>query len=231
MKGVTTFDEIVVVGSRGTSVMIVDDLRGQWKERVRVRAVLDEIENGYVHPTFGVPVVSRRERREHYADVPLLVTVSDPGLRKRMSQDLDAEGATFATVTHTDFCHVDRGLQVGPGTVCAPYARLGPNVRAGAGTLILSSMVAHDVEIGDYSWLGLQSLVLGHVHIGEGVTVAPGAIISNGTARHPRRIGAGAVIGVGAVVLEDVAPGARLIGNPAMTLREWVKLRRLLDAP
>ncbi len=231
MKGVTTFDDIVVVGSRGTSVMIVDDLMGHWGARVRVRAVLDEVENGHRHPSLGVPVVSRDARLAHYADVPVLITVSDPRLRRRMCADLAAEGATFATAVHTESCHVDSSLQAGPGTVCAPYARVGPNVRAGAGTLILSTMVAHDVEIGDYSWLGLQSLVLGHVTIGEGVTIAPGAVVRNGTARRRLRIGAGAVIGVGAVVVGDVAPGANLIGNPAVTRRQWIRLRRLLGAP
>jgi len=59
------------------------------------------------------------------------------------------------------------------------------------------------------------------------VNVAPNVVVANGTRDRPLRIGDGAVIGVGAVVVGDVAPGARLIGNPALPLRDWVRLRRL----
>ena len=63
--------------------------------------------------------------------------------------------------------------------------------------------------------------------IGPGVNVAPRAVIANGTRQRWLQIGDGAEIGVGAAVVGDVAPGARLIGNPALPLRDWVRLRRL----
>ena len=52
-------------------------------------------------------------------------------------------------------------------------------------------------------------------------------MIANGNRKHWLTIGDGAEIGVGAAVLSDVEPGARLIGNPALPIRDWVRLRRL----
>ncbi|MFD2842354.1 hypothetical protein [Paracoccus cavernae] len=55
-------------------------------------------------------------------------------------------------------------------------------------------------------------------------------MIGNGTRERPLMIGDGAVIGVGAVVVRDVESGAKMVGNPAMTVERWKKFSRLLDA-
>jgi acetyltransferase-like isoleucine patch superfamily enzyme len=49
--------------------------------------------------------------------------------------------------------------------------------------------------------------------IGRGASLGSGAVIMGGV-----RVGSGAVIGAGAVVLEDVAPDAVVVGNPARVL-------------
>ncbi len=57
---------------------------------------------------------------------------------------------------------------------------------------------------------------LGHVHpvvFEDNVFVGVGAIIIARSG--PLRIGSGAVIGAGSVVLHDVAPGEKVVGNPA----------------
>jgi maltose O-acetyltransferase len=48
------------------------------------------------------------------------------------------------------------------------------------------------------------------VNIGEDVWIGGGAIVLPGVT-----VGAGAIVGAGAVVTRDVAPGARVVGNPA----------------
>ena len=54
----------------------------------------------------------------------------------------------------------------------------------------------------------------------QGPFVEPGAIIgANVTLLPAVRIGAGALVGAGAVVVQDVPPGAVVVGNPARFLR------------
>jgi serine acetyltransferase len=79
--------------------------------------------------------------------------------------------------------------------------------------------------------IGVDVTICGHVEIGDDVNIAPRAVVGNGRPGRPLRIGAGAVLGVGAVVTRDVPAGARMVGNPAMTLQEWARLRRLLRSP
>lgn len=56
--------------------------------------------------------------------------------------------------------------------------------------------------------LGLERAL--PVNIGEDVWIGGGAIVLPGVT-----VGAGAILGAGAVVTRDVAPGARVVGNPA----------------
>jgi serine acetyltransferase len=98
----------------------------------------------------------------------------------------------------------------------------------GTAVQFLGQVAAHDVEIGDFSNIGFNATVLGHIRIGAGVNIAPGAVIGNGSARRPMVIGDGAKVGPGAVVLQDVAAGETVVGNPAMPLAQWGRLQRLL---
>lgn len=80
------------------------------------------------------------------------------------------------------------------------------------------------VEIGDFSVIGGESILLAHgpgfdlrsvtsvgdyVYIGYRVTVLPGV-----------KIGDGCIIGAGAVVTRDIPPGKVAAGNPARILRD-----------
>ena len=186
MKATSDLTDITVFGARGHSLMILRGLEEYWQGRVRIRALIDDIENGFQHPGLGVPVISSDMRAKGFADLPVLLTVTAPGLRRRVAERLEAEGAVLATACCPGQTHVDPDVTYGPGAVSMPWTRIGP-----------------------------------------GVNVAPRAVIANGTRQRWLQIGDGAEIGVGAAVVGDVAPGARLIGNPALPLRDWVRLRRL----
>lgn len=228
MKATADFYELTVFGARGHTLMILSGMREYWRGRVRIRALIDDIENGFIHAGLGVPVISSADRLRDYPDVPVLLTVGNVSLRARTAERLIDEGATLATAGCPGLPHVDLDVDYGAGCLCMPYARIGPNVQIGVGALVLASIVAHDVEIGDYTTLAGEALVSGHVVIGERVNIAPRAVIANGTRDRPLRIGAGANIGVGAVVIRDVEPGAKLIGNPAMPIRDWVRIQQLV---
>lgn len=230
MKATTEFTDITVFGARGHTLMILRALEAEWRGRVRVRALIDDIGNGFTHPGLGVPVISSADRLHGYATLPVLLTVADPRLRAATARRLAAEGAVLATAVFPGLPHVDPAVRYGAGAVCMPWTRIGPDVSLGEGALVLASALGHDVEIGAFATLAGESLVAGHVRIGPGVNIAPRAVIANGTRRRWRVIGAGAGIGTGAVVICDVAPGARMAGNPALPLRDWVRLQRLLRA-
>ncbi|GLS88615.1 acetyltransferase [Cypionkella aquatica] len=228
IQATTQFDEITVFGARGHSLVILQAMEEHWQGRVKIHALIDDIEHGFRHPALDIPVISSGERRAMFGDVPVLVTPGSGNLRARMAAQLASEGAMLATATCFGMGHVDPGAEYGAGSLCVPHLRISPNVRIGAMAQILGAVLGHDVEIGANTSVGFGATVLGHVKIGANVVIAPGAILMNGTRARPLSIGDGAVIGIGAAVMRDVAPGARMVGNPAIPLRDWVRLQRLL---
>lgn len=229
MKSTTDFDEIVVFGARGHTLALLRAMEEAWRGKVRVLALVDEMENGFVHPTLNVPVISSAERLARFADTPVMLGVGRPALRSRIMDEYAAQGATFATVYPANPYLVDAHVVPGAASYCAPYTRIGASALIGVGTQVLSNLVSHDVHIGDYSTLGVHSNVAGHVVIGKRVNIAPCSTIANGTREKPIHIGDDAVIGIGCVVAHDVPAGARMVGNPAMTVDQWRRLKRLLN--
>ena len=227
MKATPDFTEITVFGARGHSLVILRGMEEFWQGRVRIRALVADLEHGFIHPVLDVPVVSSVERAQRFAELPVLLTPGSGSLRARMASRFGEEGATLATASCPGQLHVDPTARFGPGCLCMSFTRLGPNVSIGAGAQVLASVLAHDVTVGDFATVGSGVCVSGHVEIGAGAHIGPQAVISNGTRDRPLRIGAGAIVGTGAAVLRDVPPGARVIGNPAMPLRDWVRLQRL----
>ncbi len=133
------------------------------------------------------------------------------------------------------------GLHVGHGVLIRESTTIGENVSIGS-----HSVVEHHVTLGhrvrlhsncfvpEYSildddvWLGPGVIVtnsrypnrpdskskLDGVHLESGATVGAGAVLLPGIV-----IGAGALIGAGAVVVDDVPPGATVVGNPGRPTR------------
>lgn len=229
MKSTSDFDEIVVFGSRGHAMMILAEMQTIWKGRVAVRAVVDDIENGYLHPELAVPVVSSEQRLRDFPQIPVMLGIGSPSVRARIARQLVAEDAILTRVVPPPAYLLHSSVTFGPGSFCAHICRVGPNVEIGEGAQVLGMMLAHDVRVGDYSNVNVHASVLGHVDIGREVNIAPHAVIANGTPERRLRIGDGAIIGVGAVVTADVPERARMVGNPAVTVEQWKGLKKLVD--
>jgi sugar O-acyltransferase (sialic acid O-acetyltransferase NeuD family) len=141
-------------------------------------------------------------------DDVFVVAIGDTRFKRKVIAPLRLKGAGFVSLVSN--------------------VRLSPRVRHGATVFADGAMVAVDVAIGDYAFVGSQA-ILGHdvvvgdfAHLGARCFIAGGARIGNGATIHPMasiakdvRIGDDATVGLGAVVFHDVAPGATVVGNPA----------------
>jgi UDP-3-O-[3-hydroxymyristoyl] glucosamine N-acyltransferase len=100
---------------------------------------------------------------------------------------------------------VDRGALkdtiIGEGTKIDNLVQIGHNVITGRHCVIVGQTgISGSVELGDFVIMGGQSGAVGHI-----------------------KIGAGAQIAGGSHVKDDVPPGARLGGTPAVPLSEWAR--------
>ena len=132
-------------------------------------------------------------------------------------------------------------FQTGHGVLVREHNEIGDDVSIGS-----HSIVEHHVIIGDGVRIHSNAFVPEHSVLEAGCAIGPGTVLTNSrypwspeakaTLRGPHvergaiigagvtllpgvRVGARALVGAGAVVVEDVPPGAVVVGNPARVVR------------
>jgi len=162
------------------------------------------------HPVYGRDVLSR------HPGALLLAVPGGPAsyrLRAGIINGLNAEPGRFATVIH-------------PAATVSPLARIGRNVLISAGVVITSNAVIgdhvcilpntvihHDVSIGNWTLVGSNVTVAGNTGVGENCYIGSGTSIMNGLS-----VGDGTLVGIGSNVIRNVAPGGKVVGNPARSI-------------
>jgi len=135
--------------------------------------------------------------------------ISDPVGREKVVKELRGRGAKFInlihpTVTLNDFC------EIGEGNVIYPFVFVGANTKLGNYVVIHPTVIGHDVNIGDFTFVGGGCGILGEVYLGKRVYIGYNVVIVPG-----KKINDDAYVGAGSVVIRNVAEGTKVFGNPA----------------
>ena len=118
---------------------------------------------------------------------------------------------------------VAENSSLGLGSSVVAFANLSLDSAVGAHcTLRSGSRVGNDVTVGDFVFVGVNSIICTGSKIESGAHIAPGAMVGNDV-----RVGRFAVVGLGAVVTRDVPDYAVVVGNPARVL----KMLEPIDVP
>jgi UDP-3-O-[3-hydroxymyristoyl] glucosamine N-acyltransferase len=126
------------------------------------------------------------------------------------------EGA-HRLIPHNGGVIIEDFVEIGANT-CVDRAKFG-NTIIGAGTKIDNLVqIAHNVVIGKCCLICGQVGVSGSCRLGDGVVLA-GQV---GMADH-LEIGSGAVVGAQAGIIGNIEPGAKVVGSPAINVREKFK--------
>lgn len=124
-------------------------------------------------------------------------------------------GATVMSLYAEQTIFLDNNV-VGPGALFCPNTMVTSNATIGRFFQAnIYSYVAHDCVVGDYVTFAPGVRCNGRVHIGDFAYIGTNAILREGRAGKPLRIGVGSVVGMGAVVTKDVPDGVTVVGNPA----------------
>lgn len=106
---------------------------------------------------------------------------------------------------------IDLDVRMQPGTTIFAQATVTTNIDLGRHCHIgRGAAIGHDSVLGNYVTVMPLASVSGSVRIGDRATIGAGAVVRQG-----QTIGPDAMVGAGAVVVNDVPPGAIVVGNPA----------------
>lgn len=134
--------------------------------------------------------------------------------RLSIHDDLRSKGLRPVTAVH-ERAFVAKGAEVGEGSMVFAMAVVCADARIGRCCIINTrASVDHESVLEDGVSVAPGAIITGLVHVERYVDIYAGAIIL------PRlRIGEGAVVGAGAVVRDHVEPFTMVAGNPARVIR------------
>jgi len=132
-----------------------------------------------------------------------------------------------ARIPQVGIVRIGDDVEIGAGTTI-DRATFGETVIGRGSRLDNLVQVGHNVVIGDGSVIVAQAGIAGSTRLGRSVIMAG----QSGAAGH-LKLGDGAIVGAKSAVLAGLAPGAFVIGHPAIDHREWKRAqaawRRLPD--
>lgn len=207
-------DEIVVVGGGGHARVVLSLLHKLGTFRIigytdcEDRGKLSGVQH------LGGDDVLKALKEEHPRCAAVLglgqITSKDIENRTRIRRKLEEWGYGFPAVSSPDAV-VNRGVEIGEGTVIFDGAVINSGARIGKDSIInTNTTVEHDCLLGESVHVASGAVLSGGVRVGSRTFIGAGAVIIHGVT-----VGEDCFIGAGAVVAEDCLQSGTYIGVPA----------------
>lgn len=175
-------------------------------------------------PVNGVPVMDEASFLADDSPRYFNVGVANGGLRRKLAERALAAGAQPLSLIAPTAQVFEPGV-IGEGAILCPNSVVTVNVRVGRFFhLNLFSYVEHDCVVGDFVTFAPGVNCNGNVLIEDGAFLGSGAVIRQGRPTKPLVIGTDATVGMGAIVTRDVEPNTTVVGNPARTIADKMRL-------
>ena len=211
--------KIVLIGAGGFGrevAQMIDDINHQ-QDTYELLGFLDDGEQfGQNSVINGLPWLGNSDWILKYSkDIVCNCTIGDAATKAKIMRKLLAQGVQFETIKATTAGYA-KYTEIGPGCVLYWNVGVSVNCKIGAGVLLNdSTLIGHDVVIGNYTSVMPGTSISGNCVIGEEVNIGGHVFIIPG-----KKVGDKARIAAGSVVFSNVKAGTTVLGNPAKRMRE-----------
>lgn len=218
---------LIIYGASGHARAIATHVEHMYTRSplFEVIAFIDDFRGGLGETLGGRPVITLQQFEQSHRNTACFVSIGAPELRRQLAARLEAAGGRFETLFAPERC-IAPDLNVVPagGSFVSPLLYIGSGCSIGRHSQVMPNCtLGHDVVVGDFVTICPSVSISGHVVIEDGVFIGAGAVIVQGRPDRPLTIGAGAQVYAGAVVTKSVGPGRKVAGNPARSVREFLK--------
>lgn len=178
------------------------------------KKIVGIIDNTLKNKYFGYDIIGSdadaHELYKKYGDIPIIISVDEPLRRKKLVNYYSQAGFTFTKLLHPGAfislsTNIGKGVVIHNGVSISVNAVIDDHVR-----LNTFANIMHDSQIGKFTTVAPNAVVLGRVKINEMCYIG-----ANSTILNDRTIHANTVIGAGAVVTKDIDKSGTYIGVPA----------------
>ncbi|GAE31347.1 acetyltransferase [Halalkalibacter hemicellulosilyticus] len=200
-------NKLLIIGASGHGKVVADIAlkMNRWQSI----AFLDDDEK--IKLSMGLEVVGNsNEAMKHINDCDIFVGVGNNEVRKRIQQNLEAEGATLPTLIHPNAVIAEQ-VEVAPGTAIMAGVVINCCSKIGKGCIInTGATIDHDNVMEDFVHISPGVHLAGAVKVGQESWLGIGSTVSNNV-----NITSNCKVGAGTVVVMDITETGTYVGVPA----------------
>lgn len=213
-------EKIVIIGGRGTAIVVADqiyDAQKRFGAEIEVLGLaLDDHSNG--DDVCGYPILCDikdvYEKYKRYDDVKFIYQLYRPDLMRERTQILESlhiPMEKFANFIHPSVM-LARSAKIGVGNVLLANVVVNCNAIVGNfNTVNSGTLLGHDILVGNNNYFA------GQVCVGSGLKIGNMNFIGlNTSIRNGISIGDGNIVGMSSNITKDVSNDNVLYGNPAI---------------
>lgn len=210
-------EDLVLFGSGAVGRLVrqfIEDIN-RVRERWNLMGFLDNSGQGPAMEADDLPFLGDRKWLLDNPAVSVVVCIAEPHARKRVVDDLLAQGhSNFGTIVHPRAWVADR-VAIGGGSIIYPGVLIDVDVQLGRHNILnKASTVGHDTVIGDFVTIAPGANLGGQVTIGQGCDFGINSATIQGLS-----IGDWVRVGAGAAVVKNLPSHVTAVGVPAKVIK------------
>lgn len=204
-------EKLLIIGASGHG-KVVADIALKMNKWQRI-AFLDDNES--LKNSLGLEVLgTSKDIGAYINEWDIFVAIGNNSTREKIQVELQAQRATFPTLTHPQ-ATIGEEVEIAEGTVVMAGVIINSSTKIGRGCIInTGSTVDHDSLIEEFVHISPGAHLAGNIIIRRQSWIGIGSVISNNI-----KIAEYCIIGAGTVIIKNISESGTYVGSPARRIR------------